>query len=51
MMSDGKTEYSFLKADNNRCVINDAMFEYALGKINILLSILIVFLYLFKILI
>ena len=39
-MSDRKTGYSPLKAENTRCVINDVLFAYAHEKINILLSVL-----------
>ena len=39
IMSDRKTEYSPLNAENNRGVCNDIMFAYVHTKINILLSV------------
>ena len=42
-MSDRKTGYSPLNAENNRGVTNDVMFAYMHTKINILLSVLSIF--------
>ena len=43
LMSDRKTGYYPLNAENNRGVINDVMFAYVHTKINILLSVLSIF--------
>ena len=45
-MSDRKTGYSLLNAENNRGVTNDVMSTYLHTKINILLSVLSIFLFL-----
>ena len=42
-MSDRKTGYSPLNADNNQGVTNDVMFAYGHMKINILISVLSIF--------
>ena len=50
MMSDRKTGYSPLNAENNRGVTNDVVFEYAHKKINNLPSVLCIFSFFFMIL-
>ena len=44
LMSDRKTRCSPLNAENNQGVINDVVFTYVHQKVNILLSVLSIFL-------
>ena len=46
-MSDRKTGYSALSAENNRGVNNDVMFAYVHEEMNILLSVLTIFSFFF----
>ena len=46
-MSDRKTGYSSLNVENNWVVTNDVMFAYVQMKVNILLSVLSIFFFLF----